>query len=124
MGKDVADVQLVPPHSSTVAIYVGLGLNPPMLTAAAVVPKPEFDLVAVFKELGDVVQDDPSQVSVCVDGPPGASPPNAIAAVELPVDPKVFLAVFKSPTSVHDEPSYDSVFPVLGASPPIANAAV
>ena len=71
------------------------------MIAADVVPKPALDLVAVFKELGDVVQDDPFQVSVALDGP-GASPPNANAAVELPVAPKVFLAVFKAGPSVHD----------------------
>ena len=94
------------------------------MTAEAVVPKPELPFVAAFKELGEVVQADPFQVSVAVDAPGDSSPPNASAAVEVPVAPKVFLAVFKSPTSVHDEPSYDSVFPVLGASPPIAKAAV
>ena len=58
------------------------------------------------------------------DGPPGTSPPNAIAAVEVPVPPKVFLAVFKSATSDQDVPLYNSVFPVLGDSPPNAKADV
>ena len=93
------------------------------MIAEDVVPKPALDLTAVFKVLGDAVQDDPFQVSVLLAGP-GSSPPNAIAAVELTFAHKVFIAVFKSPTSVQEDPSYDSVFPVLGASPPIANAAV
>ena len=92
-----------------------------MLIAEDVVPKPELDLVAVFKEFGDVVQDDPFQVSVAFEGP-GASPPKAMAAVDVPVAPKVFLAVFKSFTSDQVDPLYNSVLPVLGASPPIAKA--
>ena len=96
-----------------------------MLIAEDVVPKPEFDLVPVFKPLGDVVQADPFQVSVAVDGP-GASPPNAMAASDVPDAPKVFLAVFKSATSDQVEPLYCSVSLLKsadGVRPPTFKAA-
>ena len=54
----------------------------------------------------------------------GGCPPNANAAPCVPDDAKLFLAWFKSATSVQAVPFQDSVIAVTGGVPPKANAEV
>ena len=57
------------------------------------------------------VQDVPSQISLLVKFP---APPAKIAEVCIPISDPDSLPVLTSATSVHDEPSQDSVFPIPG----------
>mgnify|MGYP005823761749 CR=1 FL=1 len=80
-------------------------------------PYPKF----LFKLLTSV-QLVPSQISVSA---ASGEPPQAKAAVAVPQPCLAYFAVFRSATSVHDEPSQDSVAPVTGgAFPPKPKADV
>ena len=90
------------------AAVVNDGALPPKAKLATVVPAEPTELLAVDKSATSV-QDVPFQISVIpVTG--GTFPPTAIAEVlsaPEPATPSLF--VFMSATSVHEDPSQDSV---------------
>ena len=84
-------------------------LPPPKITDVDVAPEAAPSILTVFKSAPSV-QEVPSQNSHCFPGLAGC-PPAAIAS-DGPAHPSppVYCPLFKSDSSVHVEPSQDSVF--------------
>ena len=100
-------VQAVPLYCSFLAGKVGLPLNPETDKVAVLIPNPVLPCTAVFK--APPVDHAPTgrpafHSSVAVVGPPSNPPDDKASALLAPALAMLYLAVFKSPSSVQEVP--------------------